>query len=1220
IWTAKKFEVSFDGNGGTTPTPVTAIVPFEELIKVPTAPTRTGYAFVGWNTSTDGKGTSWDFSTMAMPAKNFTLYAIWQGNKQNLNFDVNGGTTPAPVKQVVFVGQLATQVSNPTRTGYTFIEWNTKIDGTGETWDFAASKIGTTDTTLYAQWIPEKKQVTFEMNGGDTPAPQVQSVEVNAQIISPSNPTKTGNLFVGWNTKSDGTGKTWDFSTDLMPTTDLSLYAIWNPKKLNLSFDVNGGETSSPVSQVVEYSQKASPVTNPRKTGYTFNGWNNKVDQSGTMWDFNSSTMPATDLTLYATWTPIKTVVNFDVNGASSPIPPETQVDPGTTVNEPVDPVRAGFRFVGWNTELDGSGITWNFMTTEVETTPVKLYAQWQPDIYNLVFNVNGASTKTPVGQEIPFGELATKVTDPVRAGYVFKEWNTKIDGSGDTWDFSLSTMPATEVTLYAKWTPAKYELSFDTAGGNTPPVSQTLEVQKFATSVKAPTKVGSSFIGWNTKLDGSGRSWNFTTTKMPAQDTKLFAQWETLKYNLSFNVNGGETATPATQTIAFENLATAVNTPTRTGFTFKEWNTKLDGTGKKWDFSSTKMQAFDQELYAVWTPNEIELSFDSQGGTPTPISQILPVLSLATKPVEPTKAGHTFTGWNTKLDGTGKSWNFSSSKMEFTPVKLFAIWTPKSYNVTFDPSGATAIDIPPQTVEFEKMIDEPTKLVRTGYIFKEWQTPAGTKWDFKSSKMQAGDLKLKAIWTPIEYQLKFDGNSSPDNIPTQTVPFEQLAKEPKAPENIGYSFTGWNTLKDGSGTTWNFTSNKMPAKDLVLYAQWQPNNYNLTFNLAGGDKPQPELQSIPFNSLSTEPKEPIKVGYTFKEWQTPTGTKWDFATNKMPGNNLQLTAVWIPNKYKLSFDITSGSGTPPPVQAVEYTKLATKPADPIKVGYSFVGWNTELDGSGSYWNFNTTKMNNKDQKLYAQYMPKQYLVTFVNKTPYAIKYLKYTGEQIEQPKDPNVAGYIFKGWFDQEVGGQKLDITTFKMPAKDLTIYAQYEKINYNVIFNDRGKEIKQVVPFDELVKEPVVPTKIGFTFTGWKTKIDGTEKTWDFAKDKMPANDLTLYSTFEPTKYKLKFISKNGTIEKTMKYNETITPPNPEIKGQRFIGWFTTETGGENWDFTKAKMPAGNLTLYAQYEETKPAIAKTGTISVGLFALLIFICIVSGLFMARRFISSKS
>ncbi|ECB9836531.1 InlB B-repeat-containing protein, partial [Listeria monocytogenes] len=115
----------------------------------------------------------------------------------------------------------------------------------------------------------------------------------------------------------------------------------------------------------------------------------------------------------------------------------------------------------------------------------------------------------------------------------------------------------------------------------------------------------------------------------------------------------------------------------------------------------------------------------------------------------------------------------------------------------------------------------------------------------------------------------------------------------------------------------------------------------------------------------------------------------------------------------------------------------------------------------------------------------------------------------IKEPTTPTKQGYAFLGWYDARSGGTKWDFVTDKMPNKDMTLYAQYSKQSYKVIFDNAGNKNEKNVQFETLVKEPTAPTKQGYTFTGWYDAETGGTK-WDFKNDKMPASDLTLYARY--------------------------------------------------------------------------------------------------------------
>ncbi|EAG4503484.1 LPXTG cell wall anchor domain-containing protein [Listeria monocytogenes] len=123
------------------------------------------------------------------------------------------------------------------------------------------------------------------------------------------------------------------------------------------------------------------------------------------------------------------------------------------------------------------------------------------------------------------------------------------------------------------------------------------------------------------------------------------------------------------------------------------------------------------------------------------------------------------------------------------------------------------------------------------------------------------------------------------------------------------------------------------------------------------------------------------------------------------------------------------------------------------------------------------------------------------------------TDDLLIEPAEPIKSGYTFKGWYDELTNGKKWDFASDKMPAQDLTLYAQFNINSYTATFNADGKVVDdQKVNYENLVTESVAPVKQGYTFKGWyDDPIKG--KKWDFASDKMPAKDVNLYAQYVET-----------------------------------------------------------------------------------------------------------
>jgi uncharacterized repeat protein (TIGR02543 family) len=466
----KGFTVTFDKNGGDTeasPTTKTVYSPATTIDSLPTAPTRAGYAFTGWNTEADGSGTPFTASTPV--TADITVYAQWRHQSQSgeliVTFHKNGGDTEADPNQIDVVPPATTidaLPTAPTRTGYTFAGWNTEPDGSGE--DFTAATPVTTDINVYAQWTANVYYITCDKNGGDTEAnPKIITITFPDTTIGNqefTRPTRAGYLFKEWNTKADGTGTVWTRETNV--TQNVTVYAIWEKIEEGafiVTFDKNGGD----IDPLPKEKQVVPPATTvdalpeaPTYADHAFTGWNTKADGSGTA--FTVTTPVTATITVYAQWVRGFTVT-FNPNGGSGEITTKTVIPPATTVDAlPTAPTRATYIFGGWYTTHEATGGT-EFTATTTVTDDITVYARWAP-VPTVTFNKNntdatGAMEAHPQSEVAEGGTVALPTTPPTRsegwgAGMVFDGWNTEANGTGT--DFTASTPVTADITVYAKW------------------------------------------------------------------------------------------------------------------------------------------------------------------------------------------------------------------------------------------------------------------------------------------------------------------------------------------------------------------------------------------------------------------------------------------------------------------------------------------------------------------------------------------------------------------------------------------------------------------------------------------------------------------------------------------------------------------------------------------------------------------------------------------------
>ncbi|WP_368110465.1 cell wall-binding repeat-containing protein, partial [Bifidobacterium adolescentis] len=304
--------------------------------------------------------------------------------------------------------------------------------------------------------------------------------------------------------------------------------------------------------------------------------------------------------------------------------------------------------------------------------------AHWSVNSYTLAFDGNGGKASES-SRTVQYGSQYGSLPTATRTGYAFQGWYTARSGGSQV--SSSTTMEAANTTVYAHWTVNTYTVSFDSNGGSAV-ASQSVRYGSKATQPANPTRAGHTFQGWYTARSG-GSKYDFGTAV--TGDVTLYAHWSVNSYTLTFDGNGGKPS-EASRTVAYGGQYGSLPTATRTGYAFQGWYTARDGGTKV--SPSTTMGAADTTLYARWSVNSYTVSFDSDGGSNVPAQKVR-YGSKASRPADPTRAGHTFQGWYTSRDG-GSKYDFGTAVTG--DVTLHAHWA-KEPAALRRLSGATRYD-----------------------------------------------------------------------------------------------------------------------------------------------------------------------------------------------------------------------------------------------------------------------------------------------------------------------------------------------------------------------------------------------------------------------------------------------------------------------------------------------------------------------------------------------
>jgi uncharacterized repeat protein (TIGR02543 family) len=395
-WAANSYTVTFDGNGGGTPSQATTAVTYDALYGALATVTRTGYTFAGWYTAPTGGSLITSGTTVAITADQ-TLYAQWIANNYSVTFEANGGETPSPTNKVVTYDGLYGPLATVIRAGYTFTGWFTAISGGTQISSNTVVTI-TADQALYAQWTTNSYTVTFDANGGDTPSPTNKVVAFDSPYGALATVTRTGYTFKGWFTLASG-GVQVTNQTIVLTASDHALYAQWNINSYLIAYNGNGNTGGTPpVSNFYNYGEIVTVQGNTGnlvKTGHGFTGWNTATNGSGTSYAPGSTFTNTGALTLYAQWTPDTYTITYQANGATGGLAPENQTK---TYNVPLPLalnsnglVRTGYLLMGWNTAANGGGVTYAEGANYTNNAPVTLYARWLAD-NSLTWDANGTT------------------------------------------------------------------------------------------------------------------------------------------------------------------------------------------------------------------------------------------------------------------------------------------------------------------------------------------------------------------------------------------------------------------------------------------------------------------------------------------------------------------------------------------------------------------------------------------------------------------------------------------------------------------------------------------------------------------------------------------------------------------------------------------------------------------------------------------------------------
>ena len=998
--------------------------------------TATHYTYVDWDTASDGTGTNYaNTANFYMNILGDTLYAQWDPTSYDVTYNNNSvygwdtnennllGTLPtAPANQSIDFGDIENLTTPGVLAGYD-MSWNTLTTTLGNQYaSNAPFLMDVAGDILYQQYNPKPYNVVFNRNTLDkfnrtligTPptVPANQSIDYGntLNLSTYSNLPYTGYAFDGWNINADGTGNSGtDYADNAAFYMDLFgdiLYAQWSPATYDVAYNYNtidgNGNTlvGTPIGTMANSSILYGDTQNLRAntfvlSPYTFNGWNINADGTGNSGSNYANSAPfLMDVTgdiLYAQWTaPAPYTVTLDANGGIDGTASVSATYGAAMSSGKVAPTKTGYLFDGYYDTDDGNTASgtqyysntmvsthvWDFL---VDTT---LYAKWTLNGSIITFDKEGGSggadgTTAYLNTAMPAGLMP-----PTKTGNIFDGYWDGNNGTGTQYYTAVnSTTAMTSTTnwdktfatdiLYAKWIVEYHDILFVENGGTT--VTDISDVN-YGTEIILPSSVrpGYDSNGWydaNTTTTYNGNNgtgnhitWstmpdlNGTTEANNGSDT-LYAKWTPIEYTIAFDNNSG-VFTGASGTMSsmtsriydYPYNLTSYNTTDGTlitspaGWKFDGWATSSGGAvvySNGENISNLRTTAGITTLYAHYAKESHTINYNLEGELGCTSLTRDYGTDISALMCTPTRKGYIFGGWYNEVGlTTSFSWpptmpNYSANEIDTnttTGEQIYAKWVVESHSIIFNEEGGTAVsDF--LDVDYGTVITMPDggDTTRTGYTFVAWHVAE-----------------------------------------TST---------------IYHGYNGSGTIKDYD-TMPDLTLGDEGSDSIILYAEWTPHAYTVTYKANGGTGSD-YTQNFVYNETETLQTEdfadPSQANIYY--WNTAAnGSGTTVATNynsstlaSVVDGTIDLYVIW---RYFYYYYFEPNGGTDPGDQAFyEGSSLDSLDLLSEKNGYADI---TSDDGWYSTSNFDTnwTKpatMPSTNVTLYAKWPDRvtNYNITF---------------------------------------------------------------------------------------------------------------------------------------------------------------------------------------------------------------------------------------------------
>ena len=612
-----------------------------------------------------------------------------------------------------------------------------------------------------------------------------------------------------------------------------------------------------------------------------------------------------------------------------------------------------------------------------------------------------------------------------------------------------------------------------------------------------------------------------------------------------------------------------------------------------------------------------------------------------------PVRDGYVFDGWYYDSKFT-QAVDFSQPLQGGTDhFMLFAKWTEAPSNVldvTYSANGgqfADGNDVMLGKTDSNGIARQPLAPTRDGYVFAGWyyHSDGTDQVDFNQPIVGGSKhVTLFAAWTPAKQDKTidilyvanggtfFDGNETLQGV-TDT---DGIARLPLQPTREGYDFLGWSYDRDGNDPV-DFTQAIVAGSGhATVYAQWKQNNEKAVLYVANGGAfadGNVAMEGVTdSNGVARQPLAPTREGYTFTGWTyDAAGTEPVDFTKPVQGGGQHVTfyAQWaeLANNEKDVLYVANGGvfadGNEVLQGVTDGDGVARQPLAPTREGYTFAGWTYDREGTDPV-DFSKPLVGGGDHAtLYAQWNAVEkdnsidvlYVAnggTFFDGSD-ALQGVTDGDGVARQPLAPTREGYTFAGWTYDRDGNDPVDFSKPLVGGGDhATLFAQWTEDkgadvdeNKNVkdvlyfanggVFFDGNVTLQGVTDSDGVARQPLAPTREGYTFAGWTYDSEGTDPV-DFSKPVQGGGDhVTFYAQWTKNEtpavqtHKVNFYVDGSTTTVEVEDGKTVAQPSdPSVDGFNFVGWSSSKESFKKFDFSTPITE--DTTVYAFFTAKTP------------------------------------